>query len=128
MTEPVAMTELVRSRVGDDNDGALTGQQNAPVGLQRFRVEGREALVENKQFSTLQQRTGKIDPAALPVRQLPSGFADNPMQPVRHTLKHRSEFEVAQNLLSHGQIFVARRPAAPISTLNASVPDRIWFS
>ena len=98
------------------------------AGLQRLRIEGGEALVQDRQPRVLQQRAGQEDAAALAVRQLPAGFADL----LHHAGGHAVQ-QVAQPQLVAERVRLRRSSRGagqvrPISRLNASVPDRMWFS
>ena len=114
-----------KSWMSDDDDGALSGEQNAPACFQGFRVQSGKTFVENEQFGALQQRPGEAHPATLAWPSCHPVSPTNLMQAVRHSLQQRAEFQIAKHLFGQGQIFIARRPPRPISTLKASVADKI---
>jgi hypothetical protein len=78
------MTAATGSGVSDDEQGGGSLQNTAQAALQGVGVQGRKALVEDDEVGTLEQSPGHIEPAALAVRELPSGLPDHLQQPRRH--------------------------------------------
>ena len=79
-----------------DNQQSFCALQNAAHGsTQVLRVERAEGFIQNHQVSILQQSAGDKQAAALPVGELPAGFADDLLQPRGHAPQ-----QLAQQYLS----------------------------
>jgi hypothetical protein len=62
--------------MGDDNQGLCPTERAIETCFERFRIERREALVENRELGALQQGASEENAASFTMRQLPTGFAD----------------------------------------------------
>ena len=120
-------SEADRSRMRDRP--ACAHGRRSQTGLQCRWVQRRETFVQDRQRRVLQQGAREKDPAAFAVRQLPAGFADMLHQPAWHAAKQAARGRarrttpcaIARSSSVGGQL-------RPISRLNASEPDRMWFS
>ena len=73
-----------QSRMRDQDHGALLLYQDAQADPQGLRVERGKALVQDEHVGLLQESPREENPAALAVRQLPAGLADDLVNAVRH--------------------------------------------
>ena len=69
------------SRVRDDQQRVGARQDAVEHALERFRVERREALVEDAQVEPLEESPRDEEAAALSVRELPPALADELLEP-----------------------------------------------
>src|SRR5690349_2338268 len=78
--------------------------------LERLGIQRSEALVEHHHLSALQERARHVEPALLPVRQLPPCLAHHLLEAPRHPAEEIPEAELAADRLGVREVSSRRRP------------------
>jgi hypothetical protein len=81
--------------VSDDHEGWGVVQDTLMHAVQRLGIEGCKTFVQNEDGGTLQQRASNIEAAALAMRELPAGLADELPHPGGHAVEEGPQLQGA---------------------------------
>ena len=109
---PATPEVSVRRRMGDDHQRARPPRRHVQSQQPRFRVESRQALVEDQQIGVLEQSPRQAHAARLALRQLPARLPDPLLQTRRETVEKVTEAEVPADPFCLAEVSQARRPPA----------------
>jgi hypothetical protein len=87
-------------------------------------IKGSKTLVQDEDSSTLQQRSGNVEPTALAMRKLPTSLTDYLPQPGRHTVEEQPKIQGTTQGFSSLQVCWSRRPAAPHEQVEGQGPGK----
>src|SRR5262249_50113502 len=91
-------------------EGFRSPQHALDGALERLRIQGGKALVQDHQIGALQESARDVEATALSMRELPAGFTHHLVQSGGHSLEQWPQFQLAANRRRFTQILVRRRP------------------